>query len=104
MPSSKSNVSQLFWSLETLIDQVRDGTLQVPTFHRSLVWSDEKRTNLVSSLLNRHPVGSILVARQTDTEPWQLVDGLQRSFAIHEFMDKPLAYVNFELGMMMNHN
>lgn len=86
-------VSITFWGLGQLVQKVDQGELEVPLFQRSLVWSDEKRTNLVTSLLRRHPVGSILVARRSDNDKWQLVDGLQRSYAISQFTKQPLSFV-----------
>jgi len=85
--------------LSELLQEVRDGTIQIPEFQRGYVWSDDDRLLLMDSIWQGIPIGSLLVWRTkpdkgiqvtTKIGPCQLpeaaagtirnylVDGLQR--------------------------
>lgn len=85
--------------LSELLQEVRDGTIQIPEFQRGYVWSDDDRLRLMDSIWQGIPIGSLLVWRTksdkgirvtTKIGPCQLpeategnirnylVDGLQR--------------------------
>ncbi len=49
--------------LEQLLDEVRRGNLQVPRFQRPFVWDTEKRLELVRSIRDGIPIGTIMVWR-----------------------------------------
>lgn len=68
-------------------------SVSLPRFQRSIVWGQPKKRMLISSLVNGMPIGTLLVAtEQEETRPTteaSLVDGLQRSSAIQEFIQSP---------------
>ena len=70
--------------------------ISVPRFQRSLVWSEEQRRMLIDSLYRGFPIGAIL-GYQTGEKRGkrnviQIVDGLQRTSSIAEYLQKPLFY------------
>lgn len=83
-------------SLQTLLGDLRSGSLLVPRFQREFVWDPERRINLLDSIEKGIPLGSLLVWRTTvemavfpriggvplperSNGPWQyLLDGHQR--------------------------
>ncbi len=84
--------------LGPLLDNVRSGALLIPDFQRAFSWDDEQRLQLLRSIADGLPVGSLLVWSSSDPEvdtlelvgphalpprraqgPWlYLIDGLQR--------------------------
>jgi hypothetical protein len=71
--------------------------IEVPTFQRGLVWSDEKKRNLISSIYRGFPIGSLLLYVSNDLTSdgrrnAQIIDGLQRSTAILDYASKPLKF------------
>jgi hypothetical protein len=75
--------------------------IRIPRFQRGLVWEDEKKRQLIDSLIRKFPVGALLVSevmqeKTADGRPvpvYQLIDGLQRTQAIAEHLEEPLARV-----------
>ena len=70
--------------------------IRIPKFQRSLVWVDEQRRSLVDSLYRGFPIGAILGYQVNELKGTrniiQIVDGLQRSTTIFEYLKKPLYY------------
>lgn len=87
--------------LRSLLEDVQRGHIRVPRFQRSFVWKDEQRLELLDSISQRMPIGSLLIwrtsqfklasfdvvaaqaippaAEQAPTTGWQyLLDGHQR--------------------------
>ena len=65
--------------------------IRIPVFQRGIVWNDDQKKKLVESIKLGYPVGS-LMAYQTfeNNKPvWSLIDGLQRTSTIIEYLDKP---------------
>lgn len=48
-------------NLSDLLREVRDGMIQVPRFQRPFVWGDERRIDLLRSIRDGVPIGSLLV-------------------------------------------
>jgi len=75
--------------------------VSIPKFQRSLVWSEDQRRMLVDSLYRGFPIGAIL-GYQTGLKNGkrnvvQIVDGLQRSTTIAEYLKQPLYYAPADL-------
>src|SRR5688572_26513277 len=60
-PSFESDPQVLY--LHQILDEIRHGLLQIPRFQRPFVWKDEQRLELLSSVLEGTPIGSIMVWR-----------------------------------------
>lgn len=75
-------------------------TLKMPHFQRGVVWSPSKQADLIRSLKQGFPVGSLLFFKQP-AQPdgvtiHLLIDGLQRTTAIREYTQRPLAFMSLE--------
>ena len=76
--------------------------IKIPRYQRGLVWQDDKKRDLIDSLIRQYPVGALLVSeglpeKMPDGRPkpiYQLIDGLQRTQAIAEHLQEPLARVS----------
>lgn len=72
--------------------------LQIPSYQRGLVWSDEKKRNLILSMHKGFPIGSLLLYQSSEKTPdgkktlVQIIDGLQRSTAMLDYIAKPLKF------------
>lgn len=63
--------------IQDLISGVRNGETKVPQFQRQFVWKDEQALNLLDSIANNYPVGSLLL--------WKTPDKLKAERNIGEF-------------------
>lgn len=99
MESSVSKPDQ--WSVKEIgqaFDEKGVGAnyVEIPRFQRSLVWSEDQRRMLVDSLYRGFPIGAILGYQTGDKKGprnvIQIVDGLQRSSAISEYLKQPLYF------------
>ena len=50
-------------SLRSLLEDVQRGHIRVPRFQRPFVWSDDQRLELLQSVRDNMPIGSLLVWR-----------------------------------------
>ena len=73
-----------------------------PDFQRMAgIWDDERKSRLVESLLLRIPIPVFYVAADGN-EIWSVVDGLQRSSAIHAYMTGRFPLVRLEYLTKLN--
>jgi hypothetical protein len=67
--SMKANVASRLGTttplLKDLIAGVKKGEIKVPQFQRRFVWKEEQAINLLDSIGNNYPVGSLLLWRTT---------------------------------------
>lgn len=106
-------------SLRGLLEDVQHGHIRVPRFQRPFIWSDEQRLELLRSIRDSMPIGSLLVWRTSkfklasfptvgphsippisETAPatgWQyLLDGHQRVSTLLGLLLQPLSPVPIE--------
>ncbi len=55
--------------LSQLLEEIAEGRLLLPRFQRGMVWNDEQRLELVRSVAQAIPIGSILVWRTREQLP-----------------------------------
>ena len=75
-----------------LVSRVVHGEISTPTFQRRAgIWNAKRKSRLIESLLLRIPIPVFYFAAD-DEDNWSVVDGLQRTTAIHQFVsnDFPL--------------
>lgn len=60
----------------------------IPIFQRGKKWDNERRENFIDSLLKGYPVGTLLFA-ELDSKTYSVIDGLQRSSTICEYILNP---------------
>lgn len=75
-------------TVDLLLSRLRERMIDLaPDFQRRAgIWSDDRQSRLIESLLLRIPVSSFYMAEQQDDE-WAVVDGIQRLTAIARFME-----------------
>ena len=97
MTSNKTN--PITWAIPDIYKYFQEGQLVIPTYQRGIIWGQDKQQNLMKSVFARLPLGSLLVWQTTagDRVMYHLIDGLQRTTTILEFLKAPLKYVQVEL-------
>ncbi|MFJ5259409.1 DUF262 domain-containing protein [Streptomyces sp. NPDC088387] len=75
-------------TVDLLLSRLRNEMIDLaPDFQRRAgIWTDEKQSRLIESLLLRIPIPSFYAAEQKDGS-WAIVDGIQRLTSIARFLD-----------------
>jgi len=47
-------------NISTILNQVDDGTVQLPDFQRDWVWDDYRIRSLIASIMNTYPIGALM--------------------------------------------
>ncbi len=75
------------WRIQDFAGQARRLQLDLnPTYQRDFVWSNADSQMLIESILRGIPLPSIILARGSGKQSFQIVDGKQRLTAILRFM------------------
>ena len=75
------------WRIYDLAGRANQGQLELnPTYQRDFVWSNADSQMLIESILRGIPLPSIILARVSSSQRFQIVDGKQRLTAILRFM------------------
>jgi hypothetical protein len=96
-PSSNTEVRQ--HKVQALYEKLVRGQIVLPRFQRTEVWGQEKKRDLINSIRKRLPIGSLLVYEPLDPNEQGrqvLVDGLQRTIAIRDYMTAPQQFITAE--------
>lgn len=85
--------------ISTILDEIDNGSIALPVFQRSYVWSRKQVSELFASLYRGHPIGSLLIWKTSSAEaeirgdlpapstPLQLLlDGQQRMTSLYGVM------------------
>lgn len=79
------SISKKVVTMETILRRMEQGTIWLnPGFQRKEVWSQDKKCQLIESLLLRIPIPMFYVSVDAN-DKWTVVDGLQRLSAIRDF-------------------
>lgn len=75
-------------TVDLLLSRIRSGSIDLePDFQRRRgIWTDERQSRLIESLLLRIPLPTLYAAEDQD-ERWAIVDGIQRLTAILRFIE-----------------
>jgi hypothetical protein len=77
-------------SINTLVEQWNDETLQIPDFQREYVWDNAKASRLIESLLLNIPIPTLYFS-ETEDAKYQIVDGHQRVYSVVRYLDNQFA-------------
>lgn len=81
------NASVDKWRIYDLAARASQGQLELnPTYQRDFVWSNSDSQMLIESILRGIPLPSIILAKVSNNQSYQIVDGKQRLTAILRFM------------------
>lgn len=78
------------YTVEQLNNDYKNGKITVPKYQRGAVWNKKQREKLIDSMNKGYPFGSILLYQNDGKR--QIIDGLQRSTTIIEFVKNPARY------------
>lgn len=65
-PNVSSRIATETSSVSNLITSIKRGEIKVPQFQRKFVWKDEQALDLLDSIANNYPIGSLLLWRTPD--------------------------------------
>lgn len=89
------------WTLRGLTSALRNkmnanNRIVVPMFQRGKRWDSARKRSFIDSLENGYPVGSMLFyeKKENNQSVYILVDGLQRSSCICEYIEHPTKYLS----------
>lgn len=68
---SRTQIQTQIRSLSSLLDNLREGIIQVPPFQRKFVWNRRKVQELFDSIRKSYPIGSILLWRPREAPQWE---------------------------------
>lgn len=81
------------YSVAKLQEDISNKKVNVPPYQRGIVWGNDKKNALISTIKKGFPFGSILIYIDKDGKK-QLIDGLQRCTTIFEFVNNPSHFFN----------
>lgn len=98
----KIRVSTKPWSLRQAVDDIREGTIDVaPDFQRASVWTPQKRSRLIESILLGIPLPALYFSADVEGR-MQVVDGVQRLTAINDFATGDFRLSSLEYLLELN--
>ncbi len=65
MPTSEIQPSSI--KIDKLLNRIEEGDIKIPAFQRGFVWNEEQVLELLDSVYNDYPIGSILLWSSTET-------------------------------------
>ncbi|WP_255090714.1 DUF262 domain-containing protein [Escherichia coli] len=74
------------FSISTLVDYLKNGTVFIPDFQRKYVWSRGQASRLIESLIIQCPIPVIYLNQEKD-ESLSVIDGNQRLTSIKLFIE-----------------
>lgn len=83
--------------------------IRIPAFQRGIVWNETQKKKLIESIKLGFPVGSLMAyqtfeSRGEAPKPvWSLIDGLQRTSTILEYLDQPFRVADPGLFISTEH-
>ena len=79
-----------------MMTRMRHGEITAPEFQRKAgIWNTQRKSRLIESLLLRIPI-PVLYFAADESDNWAVVDGLQRTTTIHEFVSGRFALRGLE--------
>ncbi len=69
--------------IQQIVDNIDNGSLDVPSFQRCYIWKKDRITKLIDSLYRGYPVGVITTWTQGQGRSDMVVDGQQRTSSIY---------------------
>ena len=95
--AGESNTATMPINIRQLYAQLQSGKIVLPRFQRANVWKKKQKQALIESIRKGLPIGSLLVYQSLDPsegDAYVLVDGLQRTIAIRDYLKSSLKYIS----------
>jgi len=92
------------WSIEDIVNSLshapdKKKKINIPKFQRTLVWNQKQKKAFIDSIKQGFPVGAILlysVNEKDGVRIFNLIDGLQRSTALNQYIKAPTKFFNID--------
>ena len=55
--------------IDKLLNRIEEGDIKIPAFQRGFVWNQEQVIDLLDSMYNDYPIGSILLWNSLESVP-----------------------------------
>lgn len=98
------------WTVETIINQIRKGNIQLdPSFQRRDAWNNKVKSKFIESLFLGLPIPQIILAEHKDKKgKFIVIDGKQRLLSLKQFVlpdsnDKELKLSSLDILSQFNH-
>lgn len=85
------------YPVDGLVKRMREQKIKIPSFQRGFVWSEEKASRFIESLLLGLPVPGIFLSKDLDSASLIVIDGLQRLKSLLYFYDGLIDGKTFKL-------
>ncbi|MDD8048354.1 MAG: DUF262 domain-containing protein [Thomasclavelia sp.] len=79
------------FSAEKIQENMKNKIFTVPTYQRGIVWKESQKKDLVDTIKRGLPFGTLLIFKESN-EDYLIIDGLQRSNALVEFVSNPTQF------------
>lgn len=79
------------YKAKDLVKKIQDKEIRVPPYQRGQVWNQKQEEKLIDSIKRGFPFGTILLYQKGD-KTYQLIDGLQRSTTIFNYLNSPAKF------------
>lgn len=73
------------FDVEGLVRRLKIGDIEIPDFQRNFIWTQERASRFIESLLMGLPVPGIFLYREDDSGKLQVIDGQQRLLTLESF-------------------
>ena len=92
------------WSIEDIVSALSETPnkkkkINIPKFQRTLVWNQKQKKAFIDSIKQGFPVGAILLYRVNEKDGtifFNLIDGLQRSTALNQYLKAPTQFFDID--------
>lgn len=86
------------YPVETLVNRINNEQFYVPSFQRGFVWSKNRSSRFIESLLLGLPVPGIFLYKETETGKHLIIDGQQRLLTLTSFFQGEFNTKKFNLS------
>lgn len=84
------------FTVEILVHKFVNDDIFIPDYQRNLVWSEDKQSKFVESVLLGLPIPYLFGADNPDTGQIEIVDGAQRLYTLRRFLEGQLCISGLE--------
>ncbi len=84
------------FTVEILVHKFVNNDIILPPYQRKLVWTEERQSKFVESVLLGLPIPYLFGADNTDTGQIEIVDGAQRLYTLRRFLEGELRLSGLE--------
>ncbi len=78
------------YTVELLVSKLKSDEIYIPDYQREFVWSQEKKSRFIESVMLGLPIPFLFAADIPDTGKLEIIDGVQRLSTLRDFLDGKL--------------